>query len=186
MWSLAIIFACMSLRRFPWKAPRVTDSSFKMFIAEPYTDPGETYHKERSRSAGDASADNRGSSGPAHGHSYHHHDHAEHPGDSSNADEVARSGNLAPSGNKSEPPKTEVMKGPWRLLRLLPRETRPIVSAMLKLDPKQRATLADITSDPWVLTSPVCQQPEHGKVLRAGAHTHTLEPGSSAPPPAAK
>ncbi|KAI4096858.1 MAG: hypothetical protein Q9206_001592 [Seirophora lacunosa] len=32
IWSLAIIFACMSLRRFPWKAPRLTDNSFKQAI----------------------------------------------------------------------------------------------------------------------------------------------------------
>lgn len=35
VWSLAIIFCCMSLKRFPWKQPRVTDTSYKLFVAEP-------------------------------------------------------------------------------------------------------------------------------------------------------
>ena len=33
VWSLAIIFLCMLLRRFPWKIPDLSDSSFKAFVA---------------------------------------------------------------------------------------------------------------------------------------------------------
>lgn len=35
IWSLAIIFCCMSLRRFPWKVPRLSDNSYKLFASEP-------------------------------------------------------------------------------------------------------------------------------------------------------
>src|ERR1700735_4875638 len=35
IWSLAIIFCCMSLRRFPWKMPRMSDNSYKLFISTP-------------------------------------------------------------------------------------------------------------------------------------------------------
>ncbi|KAG7704328.1 hypothetical protein KL930_004351 [Ogataea haglerorum] len=35
VWSLAIMFCCMVLRRFPWKIPKTTDSSFRAFIGEP-------------------------------------------------------------------------------------------------------------------------------------------------------
>ncbi|RMZ84825.1 hypothetical protein DV737_g1066, partial [Chaetothyriales sp. CBS 132003] len=35
IWSLAIIFCCMSLRRFPWKQPRLLDNSYKLFVAPP-------------------------------------------------------------------------------------------------------------------------------------------------------
>ncbi|TVY31606.1 Serine/threonine-protein kinase [Lachnellula subtilissima] len=35
IWSLAIIFCCMSLRRFPWKMPRMTDNSYKLFASVP-------------------------------------------------------------------------------------------------------------------------------------------------------
>ena len=192
VWSLAIIFACMSLRRFPWKAPRVTDNSYRMFIAEPHTDPEEASHKERAKSATEvavAAPEERRTSEPAHGPSHHH--HHRHPPDGSadgtqgKADEVSRN-SAAPPGSRIDAPKGEVMKGPWRLLRLLPRETRPIIDAMLKIDPKKRATMADIMADSWVNNSPACEQIEQGKILRAGIHTHTLEPGSPAPAPGGK
>ena len=183
----------MSLRRFPWKAPRVTDNSFKMFIAEPHTDPEETSHKEKAKSATEkpavAAADDRAASDPAHGHAHHRHHHSRVDGSTDGtqgkADEAARN-SVAPPGNRIDGQKGEVIKGPWRLLRLLPRETRPIIDAMLKVDPKRRATMADMMADSWVTNSPVCQQLEHGKILRAGTHTHTLEPGSSAPAPGGK
>ncbi|KAK4976615.1 Nitrogen permease reactivator protein, partial [Elasticomyces elasticus] len=47
IWSLAIIFCCMTLRRFPWKAPRTSDNSFRLFVSPP--DPGqEVYNPRRS------------------------------------------------------------------------------------------------------------------------------------------
>jgi len=38
IWSIAIIFCCMSLRRFPWKAPRLTDNSYRLFVSAPDPD----------------------------------------------------------------------------------------------------------------------------------------------------
>lgn len=35
VWSLAIIYCCVILHRFPWKLPRKTDPAFKAFTAEP-------------------------------------------------------------------------------------------------------------------------------------------------------
>ncbi|OWB83751.1 hypothetical protein B5S33_g2383 [[Candida] boidinii] len=35
VWSVAIIFCCMILRKFPWKAPKYNDPSFKSFLNEP-------------------------------------------------------------------------------------------------------------------------------------------------------
>lgn len=32
IWSAAIIFCCMLMRRFPWKSPRLSDPSFRQFI----------------------------------------------------------------------------------------------------------------------------------------------------------
>lgn len=34
IWSSAIVLCCMLMRKFPWKAPRMSDSSFKAFVAE--------------------------------------------------------------------------------------------------------------------------------------------------------
>ena len=35
VWSLAIIFCCMVLRRFPWRLPKNTDISYNYFISKP-------------------------------------------------------------------------------------------------------------------------------------------------------
>ncbi|ODV58253.1 putative serine/threonine protein kinase HRK1, partial [Ascoidea rubescens DSM 1968] len=32
IWSIGIIYCCMTLRRFPWRCPKSTDSSFKLFV----------------------------------------------------------------------------------------------------------------------------------------------------------
>jgi len=82
-----------------------------------------------------------------------------------------------------EDKRPEVIKGPWRLLRLLPRESRHIIGRMLEIDPKKRATMAEILEDPWVAGTPICRQEIGGVVLRAEGHTHTLEPPAAQPAP---
>ncbi len=157
IWSLAIIFACMSLRRFPWKAPRLSDNSYKLFAAEP--DPGTP------------SLDGRRAS-------HHHHQHHEH-GATSEQDTRRNSEASYSSYSTTNP---EIIKGPYRLLRLLPRDTRMIIGRMLEINPRKRATLADMLADPWVTTTPVCRQIEHGQVIKATGHTHILEAGSPETP----
>ncbi|KAI8606383.1 kinase-like domain-containing protein [Dissophora ornata] len=84
VWSLGIIFVCMTLRRFPWKLAKVdTDPSFEAF---------------------------------------------------SNA-----------SGS-----------GKTRVLKLMPREARPILSRMLEVDPKKRALMTDVLEDSWVKDIEAC------------------------------
>ena len=170
----------MSLRRFPWKMPRVTDNSFKLFVSPP--SPGapstEVGAKERSKSATDVTpADERRSSAPGHHNSQAH-------GESS---EVRNSAHESTNpGPRLDAPKDNVIKGPWRLLRLLPRETRSIIGKMLQVNPSNRATLEDMMADPWISSTPVCQQVEGGKVIKARGHEHTLEPGAPAPAPGQK
>jgi serine/threonine protein kinase len=69
------------------------------------------------------------------------------------------------------------IKGPMRLLRLLPRETRHIIGRMLELDPRKRATMDDVLADPWVQNALVCRQEDAGTVFRAPGHSHALQPG---------
>lgn len=89
------------------------------------------------------------------------------------------SATVAPDGEK----KPEVIKGPWRLLRLLPRESRHIMGRMLEIDPKKRATMSEVLDDPWISGTPICRQEEGGPIIRADGHGHTLEPSSSQPAP---
>lgn len=160
----------MSLRRFPWKAPRVTDNSYKLFISPPTpgTPYSETGVKERSKSAVEVEpsvADERRSSAP-------HEQHGEKTGNTEHAHEHN-------PGTRIDVPKADIIRGPWRLLRLLPRETRTIMGRMLQINPKHRATLEDMMADPWMMNTPVCQQVEGGKVIKAVGHEHTLEPGTT-------
>ncbi|KAF3483501.1 uncharacterized protein GIQ15_02825 [Arthroderma uncinatum] len=205
MWSIAIIFCCMILRRFPWKQPREEDNSFKLFIAEPSPNtpsPEDFSNPSRGRprsSAGEpgnnpAANGNRGGDG----HVAHHRgrsDHKEYPKSDpvsrESKDEAtakiaanAESGRdnqkqQAASGQRQEP-----IKGPWRLLRVLPRESRLLISRLLKLDPRERATLQDILDNEWVRGCEVCRQEESGQTINAPGHTHILEP--PAPPPVKK
>ncbi|KAI9792642.1 MAG: serine/threonine protein kinase [Piccolia ochrophora] len=214
VWSLAIIFCCMALRRFPWKVPRLTDNSYKLFASPPTPGQPTGDTTRRPKSSADIpsmrqpeldpspnasrhpSAD---TTGPHHHHRQHQEAqaHSESEPVSHAAGERNASDNLpVPSGGAaSQPQQPAVVKGPWRLLRLLPRESRFIVGRMLEIDPRKRATLQEMYTDPWVSNSPVCRQEEGGKVISAEGHTHSLEPETGvaaeptpapAPAPAAK
>jgi serine/threonine protein kinase len=128
----------MTLRRFPWKVPRATDNSYKLFISTP--DPGT-------------------------------------PGERIKSNERPKS-MIETNTTKPEEKKQEVIKGPWRLLRLLPRESRSIIGKMLEIDPKKRATIDQMLNDPWISNTPVCQEVEQGKIIKATGHDHVLQPGS--------
>lgn len=169
IWSLAIIFCCMTLRRFPWKAPRVSDNSYKLFVSPPNDGPKSITGP--SKSASDLQhhdADERRQSGPSSEPASRHH----------SSDQPSANDHRGSSSSASGQP--QVIKGPWRLLRLLPRESRHIIGRMLEVDPKKRATLDEIIEDKWVTGSAVCSQEEGGKVLLCDNHTHTLEPGAGA------
>lgn len=209
IWSLAIIFACMSLRRFPWKAPRLTDNSYKLFVSPPTTGtpPAEGGLKTSSEGKSKSSLEltpaadeprripasstglilrQASDEGSNKHHHHHHHHHRENAGQTDQTDQSSTSENL-PSGAATSRPdapttKQEVIRGPWRLLRLLPRETRAIMGKMLEIQPSNRATLDEMIEDPWIMNTPVCSQTEGGEVVRALGHEHTLEPGSAATP----
>lgn len=164
IWSLAIIFCCMSLRRFPWKLPRTSDNSYKLFASPPTpgTDIRKSSEAPRSKSEGDLKQDLLKADG--HDESSHHH-----------------SSTSAASGAPDEEKKPEVIKGPWRLLRLLPRESRHIIGRMLEINPRNRAPLEEILEDHWVCDTIICRQEESGMIINAPGHGHTLEPPSNAP-----
>ncbi|KAF2423630.1 Pkinase-domain-containing protein [Tothia fuscella] len=191
IWSLAIMFCCMTLRRFPWKAPRTSDNSYKLFVSEPTEEERRTtaYPQTQRLLSTSEPASRLPSDGTESSHQHYHHSdptsrNTEANTGSANASSASTTApsSSAVSATTSTTSQTTqqpaVIKGPWRLLRLLPRETRHIIGRMLELDPNKRATLDEIVSDPWVLKTPICQQEEGGTIFRAEGHTHTLEPGS--------
>lgn len=207
IWSLAIIFACMTLRRFPWKAPRITDNSYKLFISSPTTTETEVKRSSESRTKPSIENtpiidDSRQTSVPPHesvhhkkpeealgeqhihhhGHHSHHNHHKSKGPENSSTNEVEPSRASASSSTETPAAKQEVIKGPWRLLRILPRESRSIIGSMLEIQPSDRATLKDLLNDPWIAKSPVCSQLESGQVLNAPGHQHTLEASTTGTP----
>jgi serine/threonine protein kinase len=142
------------------------DNSYKLFAAPPTpgTPVPDSHPRKQSQLSPTESSDANGSTHTSH---HHHHD---------SVDE----GRPSTSGND----KQEVIKGPWRLLRILPRESRHIIGRMLKIDPAERASMEEVLEDDWVLNARVCYQEENGTVHRAEGHTHVLEAGSGGPPPA--
>ncbi|KAI0009499.1 Pkinase-domain-containing protein [Xylariaceae sp. FL0662B] len=168
IWSLAIIFCCMSLRRFPWKVPRLTDNSYKLFAAEPT--PGHDPKKliPPSMSTNDLTNIPQRDIFPEEPKQHK-------PNKSISSTTTGNSTNIQE--------KKEVVRGPWRLLRLLPRESRHIIGRMLTIDPKKRAQMPEILDEPWVADTVICRQVGPGQVIKAEDHTHILEPPT---PPSGK
>lgn len=186
IWSIAIIFCCMTLRRFPWKAPRVSDNSYRLFVSPPDPDQDKLLGHRSSKSVAGSTPASRHPSGngdegkngnPEHKHHRHHHHHHHHKDEDKAQKSEAVSRTTTTTSSSSDP--QPVIKGPIRLLRLLPRETRHIIGSMLELDPRKRATMDEILQDPWVQNSLVCRQEENGVVIKAPNHTHTLQPSNA-------
>ncbi|RHZ64709.1 putative protein kinase [Aspergillus thermomutatus] len=216
IWSLAIIFCCMTLRRFPWKQPRVSDNSYRLFVSTPTPGtpvPDADPKRHRAiKSAPDLSSvanegkpaqpaeEKNGSSEPS-AQSDSEKKQAQPTSSTSDENRPPESPKDKANNNLSKPTRTtskeapplpasaqsssqrqEVIKGPWRLLRILPRESRYIIGRMLKVNVKERATLEDVLTDEWVRNIQACRQEVTGEVIKACNHTHVLEPPSPSQP----
>ena len=172
VWSLAIIYCCMALRRFPWRLPRTSDVSYKYFVMEP-TPGTPTVESLRHR----ASMVDDASSIHSSGHHHHHHDSGVA---STNGSAASDRPDASRESVSSSAPSTsqQQLRGPWRLLRLLHRESRYAIGRMLDTDPKTRASMEELKSDPWIAHKECCSETDSGKVYRIPGHEHVLEPGA--------
>ncbi|KAJ5893541.1 Protein kinase [Penicillium taxi] len=226
VWSLAIIFCCMTLRRFPWKQPRSTDNSYRLFVSSPTPGtpvPDVDPRRQHAKSSPDLPFIAREKDDQKQLPSSSETPKAEKPakpeqpakltvpptpqtnGNQANAkcDDTTHNAAVSPTAEKTTrttskeaPPlpgqtqsssqRQEVIKGPWRLLRILPRESRYIIGRMLKVDPKERATLDEVLADDWVRSIESCEQLDSGDIINAPGHTHVLEPPSQSPAVASK
>jgi hypothetical protein len=155
----------MTLRRFPWKCPKNTDNSFKLFITQPTEEELQLpIYPTRERVSQSEPTSRMPSA----------------PGQNSQS-ELTSEGASVKSAATTVPATSsntaQVIKGPWRLLRLLPRETRHIIGGMLDMDPARRANLQQLLKDPWIVKTPHCTQLVGGKLVRADGHEHTLAAG---------
>lgn len=276
IWSIAIIYCCMTLRRFPWKAPKKDDPSFSLYCMpddqpHDYVESAKK-HKEllmerkkkilqlqkekddkentpvekiteevkdlnvnkEANKESDSSALNNGSekekeeekekknnestdvnqfkdekllgdpnkiavkpqlvseeneqadqstepsqaekvaqsTEQEHHHHHHHHHH----------NEASSSATPAPNGNAEAPERRTVnqaktqkqIHGPYRLMRLLPHAARPIISKMLAVNVKDRATMKQILADEWFDQILYCTVDADGKTINAPGHHHTV------------
>ena len=170
VWSLGIVFCCMSLRRFPWKVPKMTDVSYKYYAAEP-TPGTPTVQSLNLRVSSNKS--NAELESDMHQREQQQQQQKNREG----RDDAQVDGSSKGSGD-SQGQSSQSIRGPWRLLRLLPRESRYIIGRMLDTDPETRASLEEINSNPFLSSRTCCKQEESGEVIRAPGHDHTLEPGA--------
>lgn len=157
IWSLAIIFCCMTLRRFPWWQARMTDASYYFFVSAQTTGTGLPQRRLSEVKVATIGGSIRPSELDG--------DHFQHR-------------LSAPGGEGDE---QGVVRGPWRLLSCLPRQSRYIIGRMLRIDPEARASMDEILGDQWVSKAAFCTEVDREQVLHASGHEHTLKAGSLSP-----
>lgn len=146
IWSTAIIFACMILKKFPWKIPKLRDNSFKLFCSGRNCD---SLSALVTRTPEPPSYDN-----------------------AKNAD--TEKTNSSSSNNTADPNNLNI--GPQRLLHSLPEESQHIIGKMVDLAPACRANIDEIMEDPWIVSIEMCTTIENGfktGIITASDHTHT-------------
>lgn len=126
IWSVAIIFACMVLKKFPWKIPKLKDNSFKLFCSGRDCDSLSALVTKTPRP-------------PSYGNVIQE----DMPQEES-----------PKSNNPSDPNNPNI--GPQRLLHSLPEETHHIIERMVDLAPACRANIDEVLSDPWVQAIDMC------------------------------
>lgn len=172
----------MTLRRFPWKIPQNTDNSWKLFAAEPTPghDPAKLVHP--AKRPVDPSVDAKEEEKKKENHQAHKRHESTATVDANEAakEKEGSSQSPAPDSNSQQSgEKKEVIRGPWRILRLLPRGSRYIIWRMLDINPRTRATMDEILAELWVADSLMCQQTDNGEVIHAEDHQHVLQPPSN-------
>ncbi|CCK70792.1 serine/threonine protein kinase NPR1 KNAG_0F01240 [Huiozyma naganishii CBS 8797] len=148
VWSTAIIFACMILKKFPWKIPKLRDNSFKLFCSGRNCDSLSTLV---TRTPEPPSYDNLESSNHASGKQSQHSSH-----------------------NSIDPNNPNI--GPQRLLHSLPEESQHIIGRMIDLAPACRSTIDEIMDDPWIKSIDMCHVVANKlkpTVVSGQDHTHT-------------
>lgn len=257
VWSIGIIYCCMMLKRFPWKAPRESDDNFKLYcmpddcehdyvasarhheellkerrekrehekhhhhIKAPEKESDKAAEHVNSKEADKVSSPAEKSGDKKEGEvqetendKAHHHEVSEQVVEKPEVSHTVRvkepevsgtgehkgekTDERTPAAKETEKSAAEkvtstthdlksvashksgsshhkkVIHGPYRLLRLLPHASRPIMSRILEIDPKKRATLADMYEDSWFIDIPFCTMTPTKQIVRAPGHHHTL------------
>lgn len=119
------------------------------------------------------------------------HDYKKLQGATSGASGAGGTGG-AGSGEEDDKKKHKQIHGPYRLMRLLPHASRPVIFKMLQIDPRKRATMEEIMRDEWISDIKCCtlrrpdgaieEEEEETLVPGLPPHKHTVvadPPGDS-------
>lgn len=198
IWSIGIIFCCMMLKRFPWKVPRDSDDNYRLYRLEDNIEhdyvKSAKHHEVLLKQRREAKEDTKenGNTKPIEPVPEHNgptkidipEDQANGntPDDTdkpaTNPDAKVDSSTPVPTEKRSSTPGShhkKTIQSPYRLLRLLPHASRPIVSRILFIDPTKRATFKDMYDDEWFQSIPTCTMDIDKKTIqRATGHHHTL------------
>lgn len=193
VWSTAIIFCCMMLKKFPWKVPKLTDSSFKLFATRGEFIPISEMLKKTPQDM--ETSTSRGSSGGLSNLD----DISEALEDETTLKKATPEQNTTNFKNGDTPSSaakdhTSSETGANRLLLALPEDCRKLIGRMVELAPACRITIDEVFEDPWLKsvcmctieeTAPgtgeydviKCQDHEHTQVDQSKAHIAAFEKG---------
>ena len=134
VWSAAIIFCCMMLKKFPWKVPKLSDNSFKLFANQGQIAP----ISEILKKTPDMITNNEGLNDLS---------------DITDAIPQPPEVNSLEQAGKSH---TSNEVGPGRLLLALPEDCRPLISRMVELAPACRMSIDECFNDEWLTSVSMC------------------------------
>lgn len=165
VWSAAIIYCCMMLKKFPWKVPKLTDNSFKMFASRP--DPIPLSEMLKKTPATMAEGSYNGDLAAA----------AAAAAEAAPKPVPTKTDSASPAGNAH----TSTEAGPGRLLLALPEDCRPLIGRMVELAPACRIPIEDCFKDEWLASVNMCTVEEqfHAdgtttfEAVKAHDHDHT-------------
>lgn len=166
IWLAAIVYLCMTLRKFPWKVPKILDQSFKLFATR--GDGLELLNSMLKRVRLELSEEPElDRKTPL------------------TTPEISREEEKKPEAdvakvdvNKPLPPvdKGKKLTGEDRLLHALPEYSRPLIRKMVQLAPACRCTIEEIFEDPWLDSIDECYEDDcdgDKKLYRGESHRHT-------------
>ncbi|CDK28828.1 unnamed protein product [Kuraishia capsulata CBS 1993] len=180
IWSAAIIYCCMMLKKFPWKVPKLTDPSFKMFATRDET-LGEILKRTPSPPAYSDFTTNEQSVSPStKSHALREYEDLKKAlPEETPATTPATTGTTGTKDSGEEgKAHTSGLKGEERLLNALPQECRPLIGRMVELAPACRITIDDCFKDSWLESVQMCHMIDDGefgdKLIPSTDHEHTI------------
>lgn len=182
VWSIAIIFCCMILKRFPWKLPKVSDPSYKSFAGVEDDNVDKVTDKVKDLNVNPVTPPMSAPppiptevtkapvETPVAASSASVNLVPSQPNSNGLTEKVAQVPAAGGSSSKKLPP-----RGADRLLRILPTACRPLIKGMLTIDPSKRFFIHDIKSNDFYNSIEVCvQNIETDECTLAKDHVHHL------------